>query len=89
MAVRNRIAHSYGRGTRAGASESVAGTLVVAAGYGIAVSVFMVLTIESMFGASGPVTRLAVLASTVTVLVVGAGLVCARRSSGRRRPGRG
>ncbi|HUK71387.1 MAG TPA: hypothetical protein VLW50_21910 [Streptosporangiaceae bacterium] len=78
----------YGR-RRTHTSTSVAGTLAVAAGYGLAVSVLMVATVERMFGAAGPTMRLAVLGTTVAVLVAGAAVARARRSWHGRRPGRG
>jgi hypothetical protein len=89
MPARNRIAQQHGRNKRPDRSGSVAGTLAVAAGYGLAVSVLMVLTIERVFGAAGSTARLVVLGTTVGVLVAGAGLACARRSWQGRRPGRG
>lgn len=66
-----------------GVGASVVGTLALAAGYGLVVSVLIVLSVEHMFGSRGAAGRLTMLAATVGVLVAGAGIGCARR---RRRP---
>jgi uncharacterized membrane protein len=85
MAVRtsgtDHVAPRRGPGT----ARNVLSALAVAAGYGLAVSAFLVITIERMFGPRGAGGRLAVLAMTVTVLVAGAAIVRARRSWQRRR----
>jgi hypothetical protein len=87
MSSRNRISQRDGRSRRPG-TRSVAGTLAVAAGYGLAISALTVLTGERMFGTRGLGGRLAVLAVTVGVLVLGAAAICARRSWQRRHAGR-
>jgi hypothetical protein len=85
--ARNRMAQQRGRGAPPASSRTVAATLTVAAGYGLAVSALTVLTVDRMFGTTGTGGRLAVLGMTVAVLVAAAGLMCARRSRQRRHPG--
>jgi hypothetical protein len=89
MAARNRSAQQEGRRVRPHTGKSVAGTLAVAAGYGLAVSALIVITVERMFGTTDTGGRLAVLGMTVAVLVGTAAVVRARESGRRRRPGRG
>jgi integral membrane sensor domain MASE1 len=86
MTARDRITRRDGRGTRPGGS--VPGTLAVAAGYGLAISALIVLSVEHVFGSRGEAGRLAVLGMTVGVLVAAAALMCARRSWQRRHTGR-
>jgi hypothetical protein len=87
--ARNRIARTGARGLRPATGRSVAGTLTVAAGYGLAISALTVVTVERMFGTRSPGGRLEVLGMTVGALVIAAGVMCARRSWQRRRPGGG
>ncbi len=87
MASRDRISQRDRGSTRPG-TTSVAGTLAVAAGYGLAISALTVLTGERMFGTRGLGGRLAVLAVTVGVLVLGAAASCARRSWQRHHAAR-
>ncbi len=87
--ARNRIAQTSARGMRPATGRSVAGTLTVAAGYGLAISALPVLTVQRMFGTTDAGGRLAVLGVTVAALVGAAAVMCARRSWQRRRPGRG
>ncbi len=89
VAARNQIAQRDGRSRRPDTSGSVASALAVAAGYGLAISALIVLTVERMFGTRGMGARLAVLGMTVAALVAGAAVMCARRALQRRRPGRG
>ena len=85
MAARNRIARRDGLARRPDATGSVFGTLAVAAGYGLVVSVLLVVTVDWMFGARGSGGRLAVLGMTVGALVVGAAVMRVGRSWRRRR----
>jgi hypothetical protein len=69
----------------AGHASSVAGALALAAGYGLVLSVIIVFSVERVFGSTGAVARMTMLAVTVGVLVVGAGIGCAlRRTDGGR-----
>ncbi|HKB30125.1 MAG TPA: hypothetical protein VKD26_04740 [Streptosporangiaceae bacterium] len=89
MAARNRIAQQEGRRGRPHPGKRVAGTLAVGAGYGLAVSALIVITVERMFGTTDTGGRLAVLGMTVAVLVGATAAVHARKSGRRRRPGGG
>ena len=66
----------------------MAGTLAVAAGYGLAISALTVFTGERMFGTHGLGGQLVVLGVTVGALVMGAAAMCARRSWQRHHAGR-
>ncbi len=85
MAARTRHTNWAASGRRPGTAVDVLSALAVAAGYGLAVSAFMVLTVERMIGPRSAGGRLAVLAMTVAALVTGAAVVRARRSWQRRR----
>jgi hypothetical protein len=87
--ARNRIAQTGARAMRSATGRNVAGTLTVAAGYGLAISALTVLTVERMFGTRSPGGRLEVLGMTVGTLVIAAAVMCARRSRQRRPRRRG
>jgi uncharacterized membrane protein len=84
MAARMRSIREMTDARRAGTGGNVVSALAVAAGYGLAVSAFMVIMIERVFGPRSASGRLAVLAMTVGALVVCAGLARARRSHAQR-----
>jgi hypothetical protein len=84
MAARMRSIRGMTGARRPGTGENVVFALAVAAGYGLAISAFMVIMIEQVFGPRSASGRLAVLAMTVGALVACAGVVRARRSLAQR-----